>query len=238
MGLAQNLSGARTHETMFTGLIEHVGALLALAPAAEGGARLELDLGPLAGDAHLGDSIAVEGCCLTIVTLDGTRASFDVVPETLKRTTLGGLKAGAKVNLERALLPGKRLGGHFVQGHIDGTARVVRTETGGRWAEWHFELEDGHAGLAPEIVEKGSIAIDGISLTVAGSNGKGAFWVALIPETLSRTTIASKGAGARVNIETDILGKYVHSIFKAQNLGGAKGAPSKINEHWLKEQGY
>ncbi|MBE7465661.1 MAG: riboflavin synthase [Planctomycetes bacterium] len=219
---------------MFTGLIEHVGTVLGLAPQPGGEARVELEIGPLAEGTKLGDSIAVNGCCLTVVTLAGSHASFDAVPETLRRTALGELKAGSRVNLERALLPGQRLGGHFVQGHIDGTARVVKSVTGGRWAEWHFALEQPE--LAPQIVEKGSIALDGISLTVAGADGKGAFWVALIPETLARTTLSERGAGARVNVETDLLGKYVLAMLAARGL--APEAKSKITEEWLRERGY
>ena len=198
---------------MFTGLIQHIGSVQSIAPVIGGGARLAIDLGPLAALAKLGDSIAVDGCCLTVVALNGSAAGFDAVPETLKRTTLGELKAGSRVNLESSLLPSSPLGGHFVQGHIDGAATVADTVTGGRWAEWHFVL--GDSGLAEQIVEKGSIAVDGISLTVAGCDAAAAtFWVALIPETIDRTTIASKTKGARVNIETDILGKYVLAALK------------------------
>lgn len=200
---------------MFTGLIQYIGTLHSVSSAQGGGARLGIDIGPLAGDARLGDSIAVEGCCLTVVELSGTRAEFDAVPETLKRTTLGELRNGARVNLESSLTPGSKLGGHFVQGHVDGTATVARIVEGGRWAEWHFLL--GDLALAEEVVEKGSIAIDGISLTVAGCDARaGTFWVALIPETLARTTIAVKRDGARVNIETDILGKYVLAALNAR----------------------
>lgn len=218
---------------MFTGLIEHIGAVRQLSSNADGSARLCVDLGPLAGSTQAGASIAVDGCCLTVASLEGTVAAFDAVPETLRRTTLGALQAGARVNLERALLPQQRLGGHFVQGHVDGTAKVAKAESGGRWAEWHLTLED--PALAPQIVEKGSIALDGISLTVAGCDGKGGFWVALIPETLARTTMAAKTPGARVNIETDILAKYVHALLSRQS---SAPAPSKITPGWLKEQGY
>jgi len=217
---------------MFTGLVQHVGTLLSIAPTPGGGARLNVDVGPLATGCGLGDSIAVEGCCLTVVSLNGTHAAFDAVPETLRRTTLGELRAGGRVNLESALTPGSKLGGHFVQGHIDGTARVARIVEGGRWAEWHFELDD--RALAEQIVEKGSIAIDGISLTVAGCDASaGTFWVALIPETLSRTTIAAKREGARVNIETDILGKYVIAALNAR-----MPKTSGITEEKLRAQGY
>jgi riboflavin synthase len=200
---------------MFTGLIQHIGTIQSIAEVPGGGARLRVEIGPLANGTKLGDSIAVDGCCLTVTALDGTHASFDAVPETLRRTTLGGLHPGSRVNLETSLLPSSKLGGHFVQGHIDGGARVERCVEGGRWAEWYLTLDD--AALAEEIVEKGSVAIDGISLTVAGCDAAArTFWVALIPETLERTTLASKREGARVNIETDILGKYVLAALKRQ----------------------
>lgn len=217
---------------MFTGLIEHVGTVGSFERNADGGAQLGVDVGPLAEGTRLGDSIAIDGCCLTVVALDGSRASFDAVPETLRRTTLGDLSAGSRVNLERALLPSKRFGGHFVQGHVDGTAIVRKTVTGGRWAEWHFSLDS--LTMATQIVEKGSIAIDGISLTVAGCDGVGGFWVALIPETLARTTIGAKYHEARVNIETDILGKYVHAMLQAKT----QDAKPRISEEWLRDHGY
>jgi riboflavin synthase len=198
---------------VFTGLIQHVGTIRSIKPLKGGDARLSVDIGPLARRSKLGDSIAVDGCCLTVVSLRGKVASFDAVPETLRRTAIGDLKASSRVNLESSLLPTSALGGHFVQGHVDGTARVTETKLGGRWAEWHFKLSD--RTLAAQIVEKGSIAVDGISLTVAGCNARAAtFWVALIPETLARTTIATKIKGRRVNIETDILGKYVLAALK------------------------
>jgi riboflavin synthase len=167
-----------------------------------------------------------------VVELDGSRAAFDAVPETLARSTLGALKAGGRVNLEAALSSGAKLGGHFVQGHIDGTARVARVVEGGRWAEWHFQLDQ--RALGEQIVEKGSIAIDGISLTVAGCDAKiGTFWVALIPETLTRTTIAAKREGACVNIETDILGKYVLAAIQSR-----LPQKSALTEEKLREWGY
>jgi riboflavin synthase len=221
---------------MFTGLIQHVGAISAIAPLADGSARLTVDIGPLAEDAKAGDSIAIEGVCLTVVYLAGSVAQFDAVPETLRRTTIGALTAGGRVNLEPAMLPHTRLGGHFVQGHVDGLATVTNTVEGGRWAEWHFQLEE--KSLAEQVVEKGSIAIDGISLTVAGCDAAaGTFWVALIPETLARTTIGSKKKGARSNIETDILGKYVLAALKAR-LGDAAKAPFGMTEEKLRGHGY
>ncbi|MCY3022910.1 MAG: riboflavin synthase [Planctomycetota bacterium] len=221
---------------MFTGLIQHIGSVTAVSHAAAGGARLSLDLGPLAAHSKPGDSIAIDGCCLTLASLAGTVATFDAVPETLQRTTLGELRAGARVNLECALLPHDRLGGHFVQGHIDATAVVTDTVEGGRWAEWHLKLDD--LRFAEQIVEKGSIAVDGISLTVAGCDPReGTFWVALIPETLSRTTIAGKKKGARVNVETDILGKYVLAALKARS-GPAPQTTFGLDEARLREHGY
>jgi riboflavin synthase len=217
---------------MFTGLIEHMGTVRELAVRPAGGA-LSVDLGPLADDLRSGASIAIDGCCLTVAALAGRVASFDISPETLRRTTLGSLRRGDGVNLERALAAGARLGGHFVQGHVDGTAVVREARRADRYGEWHFALDD--QSLAPCLVEKGSIAVDGISLTVAGCDGRGGFWVALIPETLERTTLGRKLQGARVNVETDILGKYVLAFLQR----GARGAAApKISEEWLKEMGY
>jgi riboflavin synthase len=217
---------------MFTGLIEHVGVVERLATQPGGGARLSVRIGPLAAGTAVGDSIAIDGCCLTVTDVKGPLAVFDAVPESLRRTTLGERKAGDSVNLERALASGQRMGGHFVQGHIDGTAVVERTVPGEHWAEWHFRLQD--AALVAQIVEKGSIAIDGISLTVAGCDGEGRFWVALIPETLKRTTLSGKDVDARVNIETDIIGKYVLAF-----LARGKALPSGgLTEERLRELGY
>lgn len=229
--------GRATHrgsEHMFTGLIQHIGVVRAVKAMAGGGGRVSIDIGPLAANSKLGDSVAIEGCCLTIVELSGTLATFDAVPETLRRSTLSDLQSGSNVNLECALLPSERLGGHFVQGHVDTTATVIKTVEGSRWAEWHFQLDD--VKFAQEIVEKGSIAIAGISLTVAGCDrSAGTFWVALIPETIARTTISSRTRGSKVNIETDILGKYVLAALQAHLPGGSSG---KINEGWLREHGY
>lgn len=222
-------------DRVFTGLIQHIGTVRALHSGADG-SRLQIDIGPLAGDAKLGDSIAVDGVCLTVSALSGSLADFDAVPETLRRTTLGGLVSGTRVNLEASLQAGAKLGGHFVQGHVDVVAEVHNTVEGGRWAEWHFRLRD--KTYSEQIVEKGSIAIDGISLTVAGCTpADGGFWVALIPETLARTTLSAKRNGSTVNIETDILGKYVLAALKAQ-LSAAPRAPFAFDTNRLKENGY
>jgi riboflavin synthase len=198
---------------MFTGLVEYVGQVRA-AGATAAGRRIEVDLGPLAADVKLGDSIAIDGCCQTVAALRGAVAAFDAVPETLRLTTLGDLASGVAVNLERSLAAGDRLGGHFVLGHVDGTARLSeRRETGGE-AVWAFEADKS---LTDQMIPKGSITVAGVSLTLVEVTSA-AFRVALIPTTLGETTLGRLAAGSRVNIETDVLGKYV---LKA--LSGAAG---------------
>jgi len=191
---------------MFTGLVEATGEILAITPR-EDGARLALRA-PFAGEVASGDSIAVNGCCLTAVALDAETIAFDLLRETLDRTNLGALAVGAPVNLERALAANARLGGHFVQGHIDGTAEVL--EWAQRGADWRLEI-----ALAPEharyVVAKGSIALDGISLTVAELHAA-SFVCWIIPHTRAVTNLRAKVAGEQVNVEFDLLAKYVERI--------------------------
>jgi riboflavin synthase len=170
-----------------------------------GGARLELEAGAVLEDARVGDSIAVNGCCLTVVERGDGWFAADAVTETLERTTLGGLVAGDPVNLERPLRADARVGGHFVQGHVDGTAAIedVREEGGSYWVTIKFP-----PALASYIVRKGSIAVDGISLTVAGVDAQ-RFDVQVIPYTWQHTTLQRHKQGDLVNLECDILGKYV-----------------------------
>ena len=156
-------------------------------------------------DVAVGDSIAISGCCLTIVQIDGRRWSFEAGEETLSKTNLGDLESGSPVNLERALAASGRLGGHFVQGHVDGTGVVDEIRSDGEWTDMYFRLPPDLAG---QLVPKGSVAVDGISLTVVTA-GPERFNVALIPHTLQVTTLGRRQVGDRVNIETDILGKYV-----------------------------
>jgi len=197
---------------MFTGLIFHRGTVVSLERNAEP-ARLWLDLDPeLAARAQPGDSIAIDGTCLTVVELDGVRAGFDVLTETLNRTTLERLDPGARVNLEPALRAGDAFGGHFVQGHVDGVGRIGAIEDLG--GEWSFTFEAPPVVLET-TVEKGSIAIDGISLTVTALV-EGGFSVAIIPETMARTGLGEKAPGAPVNLEPDVLGKYVARAVAAQ----------------------
>ena len=185
---------------MFTGLVREVGTVVSF----EGG-RLRVES---AIEAAVGDSIAIDGVCLTVVEGDGRTLGFDAVPETLARTTLGRLAAGGRVNLEPALRAGEPLGGHYVQGHVDGvgTIRSVEPEGDGRRA-W----VDAPEAILRYCVEKGSITVDGVSLTVAAVDGAG-FEVALVPHTLEVTTLGPAAAGDEVNLEVDVLAKYVEKL--------------------------
>ena len=189
---------------MFTGLIETLGVVRRLEPDGSGGRRLTVAV-PFAADLALGESIAVNGACLTVVTRDSETCAFQASPETLSRTNLGELAVGDRVNLERSLRMGDRLGGHWVQGHVDGMGRVAERVRQGEWEVFWFTAP---AELARQMVPKGSVAVDGISLTVVDVTVD-RFSVALIPHTLAVTTLGFKQTGAAVNLETDILAKYV-----------------------------
>jgi riboflavin synthase len=197
---------------VFTGIVEGRGRVLR-AEARGGALRLVLDLGALAEGVRVGDSVAVSGCCLTVVSLDGSAAAFDAVPETLARTWLGDLLErgpAAEVNLERAMRLGGRLDGHIVQGHVDGTARVLSREEAGGEVRLRFGSDPR---LAADMVEKGSVALDGVSLTLTEADAaSGRFGVAVIPHTLAVTTLGALAPGARVNVETDVLGKWVRRL--------------------------
>lgn len=192
---------------MFTGIVQSTGRIASVAPR-EGGMRLWVEAGALALEARLGDSVAVDGCCLTVVEAAGGRVAFDVVPETLRRTTLRRRAGGDAVNLELPLRPADRLGGHFVQGHVDAVAKIVSREASGDDVVMTFRTPKALKG---QVVEKGSVAIDGVSLTVMGV-GRGTFSVALIPHTLAITTLGARAEGDEVNVEGDILAKYVAAI--------------------------
>lgn len=191
---------------MFTGLVEARG-LVHATEAEAFGRRLTIAVPePLNdGECRLGDSVAINGCCLTVVAIDAARWSFQAGAETLSKTNLGELCAGDTVNLERPLPANGRLGGHLVQGHIDGVGTVHSVERDGEWTTMEFRLSPD---LAAQLVPKGSVAVDGVSLTVVDA-GSDRFSVALIPHTLQATTLGLRRPGDRVNIETDILGKYV-----------------------------
>ncbi len=192
---------------MFTGLVEETGTLLALDRSAAG-ARLTLRAPLVTGDVRIGDSVAVNGCCLTVTAHEGEQLQFDLLAETLARTNLDQLTPGAPVNLERALLAHARLGGHFVQGHVDTTSRVRAFEPIGADHRLEIELPREFAGY---VAFKGSIAIDGISLTVAEVHDA-SFVVWIIPHTLEVTNLRAKKAGDFVNLEFDLLAKYVERI--------------------------
>ena len=196
---------------MFTGLIEDVGQVRALARTAAG-ARVEVTAA-FAGELERGESVAVSGVCLTAIDLGGGWFSADVSNETLARTTLGELKAGASVNLERSLAVGGRLGGHFVLGHVDGVGRIAAVSALGEALRLDVAFPKE---LAPLFIEKGSVALDGISLTINEVAAE-SFWVAVIPETQAKTTLGRRRAGDRVNLEGDVLGKYV---LRALRTGG------------------
>lgn len=192
---------------MFTGIVEEVGVVL----ASEDGARLRIS-GPLAAsDAGHGDSIAVSGVCLTVTELPGDGSfAVDVMPETLRRTALGGLRPGDRVNLERSLRADTRLGGHVVQGHVDGVGTVLARDPGERWDTVRIGLD---RGLARFVAEKGAITVSGVSLTVTAV-GDDWFEVGLIPTTLAETTLGELAVGAPVNLEVDVLAKYVARLLE------------------------
>jgi riboflavin synthase len=202
---------------MFTGIVEEVGEVRRV-ERRDDVVGLVIH-GPVVsqGTRH-GDSIAVNGVCLTVVDIDGPVFSVEMVPETLKRSSLASVSAGGRVNLERAMSSGQRFGGHIMQGHVDGTATVISHTPGERTAEIRFRLDDK---LAHYVVEKGSIAVDGVSLTVA-SVDRDSVTVALIPTTLAETTLGVRRPGERVNIEVDVLAKYVERLVSGYlpGLGG------------------
>lgn len=193
---------------MFTGLVEGQATVRTVTP--EGAAvRLVLEVPPeFTGEVRLGDSIALNGCCLTVVEIDGSSCAFQAGTETLSKTNLGEFQPGSRVNVERAVAVGARLGGHFVQGHVDGTGRVERIEQDGEWTTMWFQVP---SPLTRQMVKKGSITVDGISLTLVQVEID-RFSVALIPHTLTVTTLGQRKVGDTVNIETDILGKYVQKL--------------------------
>ena len=197
---------------MFTGLVEGQGTVRQIATLPVG---LRLSVVPDAAvfsarDAAIGDSISISGCCLTVVAIDRDSLDFEAGEETLSKTNLGRLKVGSRVNLERSLAANARLGGHFVQGHVDGVAAVSRIVRNGDWTDMWFSPTGDQQRL---LVPKGSVAIDGISLTVVNVTAD-QFSVALIPHTLEITTLGSADIGDLVNIENDILGKYVDQLLE------------------------
>ncbi|MFI6707342.1 riboflavin synthase [Nonomuraea sp. NPDC050478] len=196
---------------MFTGIIEEKGEVVAV-EAAGGGARMSVRGPVVTSDARHGDSIAVNGVCLTVVDVRGDVFTVDVMKESLDRSSLGALSEGGAVNLERAVRADQRLGGHIVQGHVDGTAELLSREPGDNWDDLRFGLP---ASLSRYVAEKGSIAVDGISLTVTTVDD-GSFGVSLIPTTLKLTTLGERQVGDLVNLEVDVIAKYVERLVGAR----------------------
>ncbi len=189
---------------MFTGLVETMGTVAAIADQPPG-KRFTIDADIVADGAAIGDSICINGCCLTVVSINGNRLDFEAGDETLARTNLGELQIGSPVNLERSLAVGDRLGGHYVTGHVDAVGSLVERRDDPPWSHLRFQMP---ARLASQVAPKGSIAIDGISLTVVDVN-EDSFTVALIPHTLQVTTLGRRVVGDKINLETDVLAKYV-----------------------------
>jgi riboflavin synthase len=196
---------------MFSGIVEALGTVVELRPEPPG-CRLVVEEAKIAAETRVADSISVNGCCLTVIAREGDTFAFEAGPETLARTNLGELKPGSRVNLERALAVGQRLGGHFVSGHIDGVGELLSRDDCGQWSTFWVSVP---RQLAVQMASKGSIAVDGVSLTIVASEPD-RFSIALIPFTLSVTTLGLLQPGGKVNLETDLLAKYVGRLAEAK----------------------
>jgi len=196
---------------MFTGIVEELGTVAQVVDQGDA-VRLTVEASTVLEGTGLGDSISVNGCCLTVAARDGETFTADVMRETLDKTSLGVLEPGSRVNLERAVTAQTRLGGHIVQGHVDGTGQVLRRTPSEHWELVEISLP---GELARYLVDKGSITVDGISLTVVTA-GPASFTVSLIPETLARTTLGVKQEGDPVNLEVDVIAKYVERLITHQ----------------------
>lgn len=212
---------------MFTGIVEEIGIIKGFTKRSRG-ADIVVQCQKVLKDTVLGDSIAINGCCQTVVTLDENSFSANVSDETLNISTLGSFKSGDKVNLERALTPISRMGGHIVQGHVDCTGKFLRFEKLADFYNLIFEIPHNESKY---VVYKGSIAVNGVSLTVAEINDN-IFKTAIIPYTYENTTLHTLKSGDIVNIETDILGKYVEKFLSVNNNNG------RLNQDFLKENGF
>ncbi len=214
---------------MFTGLIETIGIISAIHPRGDVW-QIDIEAPKIAGELRLGDSVSVSGACSTVVRSDNRSFSIEIMEETRKKTKLGNLKSGSAVNLERAMRVDSRLDGHIVSGHIDGLARVEKIETYPETRKYYFSAGQD---LISGIVSKGSVAIDGISLTVIDVTTNN-FSVGIIPTTISETTLSELKEGDAVNIETDILGKYITKFLKTRFSDTAEGGEMKNSLTWDK----
>jgi len=197
---------------MFSGIVEALGTVAEIRSEPPG-CRLFIREPKIVAETSVADSISVNGCCLTVVEVEGETMAFQAGPETLSRTNLGDLEAGSPVNLERALAVGDRLGGHFVSGHIDGVGTLLERRDHGDWSDFWFQVP---RQLAVQMASKGSIAVDGVSLTIVDCEPD-RFSVALIPYTLAVTTLGPLQVGGKVNLETDLLAKYVQRLVEAKD---------------------
>ena len=208
---------------MFTGLVEGTGRVVFLR---EGGmARIEVHAGPVAEGVGVGDSISVNGACLTVNGVDGGTLAFNAMRETLRRTALGDLEPGALVNLERAMTPDARFGGHIVQGHLDGVGEVVGITPEGDAEVWEFSAPEG---VLRYLVEKGSVCVDGISLTVVAVKER-SFTVSILPQTKGATNMQGLSSGDRVNLEADVIAKYVERLL-GPRLGGLQTLERSVED--------
>jgi riboflavin synthase len=209
---------------MFTGIIKEIGTIREILPGEA--YKLRIGAHTVLREMELGDSISVDGACLTVVQFDTRTFQVDAMPETIEKTTLKYLQLGSKVNLESALRLGDKLGGHWVAGHVDGTGKILSTKNAANSVLYVISISPG---LAEQLAPKGSIAVDGISLTIIDCD-RGSFTVGIIPHTLKTTTLGGKGIGSHVNLETDVIGKYIHRYLK--------GSSGTVTENLLRESGF
>lgn len=201
---------------MFTGLVEKLGIVTEIAPDGAGGARARITEPHLTPELKIGESVAVNGACLTVIDIGSDSFTFQLGPETLSRTNLGQLQVGSSVNLERSLRVGDRLGGHFVQGHVDAIGTILSREVSG---EWEMVWFSSPRELTRLMVEKGSVAVDGVSLTLVQVHDD-RFLIMLIPHTLRETTLGSKKVGDAVNLEADMIAKHIQQLSRRDQSPG------------------
>ncbi|MBM4761919.1 riboflavin synthase [Bacillus sp. B15-48] len=215
---------------MFTGIIEEIGTYTGIRKSGSM-YEISIDAVKVLKDVHLGDSIAINGVCLTVTSFTSGNFTADVMPETLKATNIGDLKPGSRVNLERAMAAGGRFGGHFVSGHVDGSGKIIRKERVENAVYYDIEVAEE---LAKTMMLKGSVTVDGTSLTIFGVSEQ-TFTISLIPHTMSETIIGEKQVGDMVNIECDMIGKYVHHIL---NGTGQQQKNPTLTKSFLEENGF